>query len=57
MSGVVSFLDLFVGAGTTVVVDPDELDKFNTEEMSSSEVGAEYPVVYSAIAQLTADNL
>ena len=44
MSGVVSFLDLFVGAGTTVV-DPDELDKFTTEEMSSSEVGAEYPVV------------
>ena len=57
MSGVVSFLDLFLGAGTTVVVDPDELDKFTTKEMSSSEVGAEYPEVYSAIAQLTADNL
>ena len=44
-SGMVSFLAFFVGAGTTVLVDSVELDKFATEEMSSSELGAEYPVV------------
>ena len=49
MLGVVSYLDLFVGAGTTVVVDPDELDTFTTDT-SSSEDGAEYPVVYIAMA-------
>ena len=45
---VVLGLDRFVGAGT-MAVDPNELEMFTTDT-SSSEDGAEYPVVYVAMA-------
>ena len=45
---VVVGLERFVGAGT-MAVDPDEQEMF-TMETSSSDGGAEYPVVYVAMA-------